>query len=177
MPSHDLNTVLRFKITTAFVRSVTLNSSASACPATQTICPAESTITGWYRARTRSTFASTKKSCSFFRPRRPRGRKLSPGRRFRTDQRAPSAGPPPPPPRRRGPQRPSSRGRLARRHDCRCLPKSHRPPRAPHLARNAELRRRIRQPGCGFAARPRALLLRRGAATTVHAVPGKIERA
>ena len=67
------------------MRSVTLNSSASACPPPRQSGPRNRRLQEWCRADARSTFSSTNRSCSFFWPRNPRGRKRSPGRRFRTD--------------------------------------------------------------------------------------------
>ena len=96
-------------------RSVTLNSSASACPATHTICPAESTITGVISRSNRSIFASTKKSCSFFRPLSPSGRKRVSGTPVPHRQRRRQTAAPRSPPRRC--VRPAARPRRPTRPD------------------------------------------------------------
>ena len=158
---------------------MTLNSSASACPATQTICPVGIDNNGMQSlALPRSIFASTKKSCSFLRPLQSQGPKGVPGTAVPHRPAAPPAGPLRPPPRRLARHSgQSSAAALAGQHSL-------------HLGRNGAGRlghltlgpaprgdTEIGEPVCGFS-RASALLVKTStAAATVHAVARQIELA
>src|SRR5690606_11485443 len=82
----------KLKTTTDLVAGFTANSSASACPATQTIRPSGAVTTGTRRRSSCGTRRSTNRSWTFLRPGAPSGRNRSPGSHARTTTSGPSAG-------------------------------------------------------------------------------------